>query len=165
MTSRKINVSAQNSRLLDLGPMKKNFSYLSRLARMVSTQSGGEFFTEFQFASGQMTMLSVIGTNEDITQNELASAMLMKKSQVTNLIADLVSRGLVSREAHGSDRRFNTLRLTPAGQKIWKRVKVQVAKHSEQLLQPLNPKEQETLNALLCKLLGAHLKDSGIDFS
>ena len=134
---------------------------IAAFGKLISTEQDPVRLQELQNAAKNWKPPVVIQK----LRNELASAMLMKKSQVTNLIADLVSRGLVSREAHGSVRRFNTLRLTPAGQKIWKRVKVQVAKHSEQLLQPLNPKEQETLNALLCKLLGAHLKDSGIDFS
>lgn len=147
-----------------IGGLKKNLSYLSRLVRVVTMQSGSSYFEGFDFASGQKTMLYLISMNKDITQNELASALVMKKSQVTNLIADLVARKLVIREAHEGDRRFNTLRLTAEGNRICKKLEAQMNMHGDHLSSPLNEAEMTQLTALLAKLLKVHLSESGIDF-
>jgi DNA-binding MarR family transcriptional regulator len=147
-----------------IGELQNNLSYLSRLVRVITMQSGSEYFEKFDFASGQKTMLYLISINKDITQNELANALVMKKSQVTNLIADLVERKLVIRESHEGDRRFNTLRLTAEGNRVCKKLEAQMSIHGAHLGSPLSAQELIQLTTLLSKLLKTHLSDSGIDF-
>ena len=88
----------------------------------------------------------------------------MKKSQMTNLIADLVERKLVIRETQEDDRRFNTLRLTAKGKLICMKLESQMKMHGDHLSSPLSNQEMSQLTALLSKLLKSHLSESGIDF-
>lgn len=164
MRQQKTTKSTLTSAKVKIGSLNKNLSYLSRLVRIVTMQSGSSFFENFDFASGQKTMLYLISVNKDITQNELASALIMKKSQMTNLIADLVERKLVIRESQEDDRRFNTLRLTAKGKFICVKLESQMKMHGDHLSSPLSHQEMTQLTALLSKLLKSHLSESGIDF-
>lgn len=156
--------SAAVHRRLRLGALRDNLGYLSRVMRNVSAQSSGEHVDDLGFATGQITLLGLIAANAGVTQNELAHALLMRKSQVTGLIQDLAVRGLVAREAHGDDRRFNTLALTPDGSKAWKRALARVTAHSDGLLAGLEPAERLELTRLLRKVLAANLPQGDIDF-
>lgn len=132
--------------------------------RNVSQQSSGAFVQDLGHATGQITMLGLIAANRGVTQTELAEAMLMRKSQVTGLIQDLVTRGLVARTEQGGDRRFNALSLTRQGQQAWARAREHIQRHSDHLLAALDDSEREMLTRLLRKLLAAHLSDFDIDF-
>lgn len=150
---------------LRLGPLRDNLGYLSRALRSVGLKTSGAYVSDLGFLAGQMVMLGLIAANDRITQNELAGAMLMKKSQVTHLIHDLVARGLVTREEHATDRRFNALRLTSAGVQTWQRTQMRIDAHSAHMFSPLAPAERAQMATLLRKLLAHHLQESGIDFS
>ncbi|MEK8052741.1 MarR family winged helix-turn-helix transcriptional regulator [Ideonella sp. DXS22W] len=156
--------TAAAPRRLKLGPLRDNLGYLTRVLRNVTQQSSARHVDDLGHATGQITMLGLIAANEGVSQNELAGAMLMRKSQVTSLIQDLVERGLVQRAEQGGDRRYNALTLTPPGQQAWKRARDRIHQHSDELLGALSPDEREQLTALVRKLLAAHLQDAEIDF-
>lgn len=151
-------------RRLRLGALRDNLGYLSRVLRNVNVQSSGRHVKELGFLTGQITLLGLIAANEGVTQNELARAILMSKSQVTGLIQDLVARGLVAREEHGDDRRFNTLALTAEGTKAWKKALARITRHSDEIQTPLDAAERAELARLMRKLLAANLPDADIDF-
>ena len=151
-------------RRLKLGVLQDNMGYLSRLSRNVVRHSSSEFVEGLGFATGQITLLGLIAANDGVSQNELARALLIRKSQVTALIQDLVARGLVSRVEQGLDRRFNALSLTRNGQQEWRRARERIARHSDSVLTALTPEEGKELTRLLRKLIAAHLPDCDLDF-
>jgi DNA-binding MarR family transcriptional regulator len=138
--------------------------YLSRLTRSVVRHASAEFTDGLGFATGQITLLGLIAANEGISQNDLAKALLIRKSQVTGLIQDLVARGLVSRVEHGTDRRFNALTLTRSGQQEWRRARDRIARHSASVLTTLSEDEAAELTRLLRKVIAANLPDCDLDF-
>ena len=69
--------------------------------------------------SWRLSLLSLIGLNPGISQNDLASTVVMKKSAVTKLIGELEAKGLVIRDKPKSDRRFNALSLSLEGEALW----------------------------------------------
>lgn len=150
---------------LKLGVLRDNLGYLSRVTRNVVTQTSGEFVDDMKFATGQMTLLGLIAANDGVSQNDLARALLMRKSQVTELIQDLVLRGLVDRNEAGNDRRFNVLSLTKAGAVAWRQARTRIVRHTERLQAGLEPAEREELNRLLRKLIATNLRDADLDFS
>jgi DNA-binding MarR family transcriptional regulator len=149
---------------LKLGVLLHNMGYLSRLARNVVRHASVQFLEDMGFATGQVTLLGLIAANDGISQNDLARALLMRKSQVTALIQDLVARGLVQREDGGQDRRYNALSLTRSGTQAWKRARQRITRHSDSVLVQLTPAEQVELSRLLRKLIAANLPDCDIDF-
>lgn len=151
-------------RRLKLGILRENLGYLTRLTRNVATQSSEAFVGDLGHATGQITLLGLIAANEGVSQNDLARALLMRKSQVTGLIHDLVERGLVTRTESDSDRRYNALSLTKAGTQAWRQARERITRHSDSLLEGLDPLEREELMRLIRKLLAARLSDGDLDF-
>ncbi len=151
-------------RRLKLGALQHNMGYLTRLARNAVRQSSGDFVGDLGFATGQITLLGLIAANDGVSQNDLARALLMRKSQVTGLIQDLVARGLVSRVEMGLDRRFNALSLTKTGAQAWRRARERVSRHSDTVLQVLAEDERVELSRLLRKVIAANVPDADIEF-
>lgn len=149
---------------LKLGMLRHNMGYLTRLARNAVRQSSGDFVGDLGYATGQVTLLGLIAANRGVTQNDLARALLMRKSQVTGLIQDLVARGLVSRVEMGQDRRFNTLSLTKAGTQAWRQARQRITGHSDSVLQGLTPEERAELSRLLRKVIASNMPDADIEF-
>lgn len=153
-----------SARRVKLGVLQHNLSYLSRLARSVAKSRAAEFIGDLGFVTGQVTMLGLIAANDGISQNDLARALMIRKSQVTALIQDLVSRGLVSRVEQGQDRRFNSLSLTKLGAQEWRRARARMARHSDSMLSSLSADESAELTRLLRKVIAANLPDCDLDF-
>lgn len=151
-------------RRLKLGILRDNLGYLSRLTRNVVMQSSGDYVDDLGHATGQITLLGLIAANDGASQNDLAHALLMRKSQVTGLIHDLVERGLITRSESGSDRRYNTVSLTKQGQAAWRQARERITRHSASLMDALEPAEQQELARLLRKLLAAQLSEVDLDF-
>jgi DNA-binding MarR family transcriptional regulator len=54
-----------------------------------------------------------------MTATELGEKTLITKGTLTGVVDRLVDRGWVERAAHGSDRRCQVIRLTPAGDTLF----------------------------------------------
>lgn len=151
-------------RRLKLGVLRDNFGYLTRIVRNVVVQSSTEYVDDLGYATGQITLLGLIAANDGVSQNDLARALLMRKSQVTGLIHNLVERGLVTRTELNNDRRFNALSLTKAGTQAWRQARERITRHSDSVLQGLEAEERAELSRLMRKLLAANLSDGDLDF-
>ena len=106
------------------------------------------------------TILTLIGSNPDVTLKDLAEALGIAPSNLTVIVERSVARKLIVREPSEDDRRSRHLRLTASGRallnKAWK-----VAQQMESaLLEQFSPAER----AMLFELLGrvALLRLSGV---
>jgi len=59
---------------------------------------------------------------------------------------------LVERQSSATDRRVNVLRVTPSGRRMVERILPRQMQLIASLMQPLNPREATSLNALLKRL-------------
>ena len=142
---------------LNPGVLQDNISYLTRVVRIVIQQATPEHLGDFELIGGQLTALALIAANDGVSQNDLARAMLMKKSLVTSLLLDLVMRCFVGRSASSADRRFNALSLTPQCATLWKKASDGMVQHSDTVLSSLTSVERKELRRLLQKLIATHL--------
>lgn len=147
---------------LQAGVLENNISYLTRVVRGVAQQSAPDHLGKFELLGGQLTALALIAANEGVSQNDLAQAMQMTKSQMTALVQDLVVREIVDRTASATDRRYNALTLTTKGTRLWARVREGLVAHSDAVLGVLEPAERKELIRLLQKLMTVHLGDDGV---
>ena len=67
--------------------------------------------------------------------------------------AQLDAEGLVIREKPKVDRRYNALRLSPAGEKRWDKLQQRMRNQQEPLLAPLSGRERDKLFQLLGRLI------------
>lgn len=143
---------------IELGYLAADISFMARVLFAHVRMANAEFHREWDTVSGTLSLLSLIGLNPGISQNDLASAVVMKKSAVTKLIGELEAKGLVIRDKPKSDRRFNALSLSPEGESRWMELRDRLQERQEFLLQPLNIRDRDRLFALMGRLV-AHYGD------
>ncbi len=70
----------------------------------------------------QFDIVATLGNTPGMTATELGEKTLITKGTLTGVVDRLAERGWVERVAHGSDRRCQIIRLTPAGEALFARV-------------------------------------------
>ena len=98
---------------------------------------------------GQFDVLAQVGSAEGSTQQQVADALLVTKSNVCQLLDRMERAGLVERQQHG---RTNHLYLTGDGRRLYERVIPTHERHVAELFSSLSPEEQRTLLGLLRKV-------------
>ena len=105
---------------------------------------------------GMFGILSVVTTNPGINQTSLGAALGIDTPNLVPLIDGLVNRGLLTRSVHPRDRRSRVLKVTPKGQKLFKRTRVLVGQGEDKMLARFSKSERATLLALLKRI---HMDD------
>lgn len=146
---------------IELGYLAHDLSFMSRVLRAHIRSRNADFYAENEVVSGSVALLSLIGLNPGISQNDLASAVVLKKSAVTRIIHEMEEAGLVTRQKTRADRRFNALNLTGAGEARWRQLQAEMRRQQDRLLSPLNPDDRATLFDLLGRLIGHYGADTG----
>lgn len=143
---------------IELGYLAGDISFMARVLYAHVRLANAEFHREWDTVNGTLSLLSLVGLNPGISQNELANAVVMKKSAVTKLIGELEAKGLVIRDKPKSDRRFNALSLSLEGEALWRELRGRVQERQEHLLQPLTHRDRDRLFVLMHRLI-AHYAD------
>ena len=89
-----------------------------------------------------------------VSQAEIAAALRVSASCVTRLIDRLEKDGLISRRQHPTDRRINTVHVTPAGSVRVAEAQRRMAGAREAALACMSMTELSTLDALLGRIGG-----------
>jgi DNA-binding MarR family transcriptional regulator len=90
---------------------------LMRVAQKIR-QASEEQFREFGINTAQFDVLAHVGSAEGTTQQQVADALLVTKSNVCQLLDRMERSGLIERRSAG---RANQLYLTPAGRSLYER--------------------------------------------
>ncbi len=105
--------------------------------------------TPLKLRQVDFTILSLLSTNEDVTQKKLSEALNVASSNLTVIVERNVKRELIARVPSEQDRRSQLLQLTPAGRtllrKAWKIAEVMEA----DLLANFSAAERDRLFTLL----------------
>ncbi|WP_196260929.1 MarR family winged helix-turn-helix transcriptional regulator [Pelagibacterium limicola] len=145
-------VPADRTDTVTLGPLRENLPFLTRALRAYIRAENAEFFAEFEAEQGEIVVLSVIGLNPGISQNDLAAILVFKKSAITKLVKELEARGLVERAKVAADKRYNALKLTEVGEAKYKAMGDRMVAQHAAFLEPFDESERATLFALLNRL-------------
>jgi DNA-binding MarR family transcriptional regulator len=121
---------------------------LARVFQKIDTRSE-RFFRAHSLNTAQFDILAQVGAASNITQQELAAALLVTKGNISQLLSKLELAGLVARRQAG---RMNCLSLTERGQALFQIVVPQQEALIAELLVPLSDDEQRELLRLLRKL-------------
>ena len=121
-----------------------------RLARVYHKveQAALEDIRREGLSMGQFDVLAHVGAAEGATQQQVADALLVTKSNVCQLLDRMEAAGLVERRQQG---RSKHLYLTPAGRRLYDRV---VPAHEDRIaewLSVLEPDEQTQLLGFCAK--------------
>lgn len=99
-------------------------------------------------------VLTYLAERAEISQQEMANAMEIDRSEVVRLVDSLEKAGLVTRTRDPDDRRKYRLVITAAGNRRRVETDAEISAATDALLHRLTPAERETLHRLSLKALG-----------
>ncbi|MHC1784668.1 MAG: MarR family winged helix-turn-helix transcriptional regulator [Anaerolineaceae bacterium] len=113
-----------------------------------------EFFTnESQGLSLKENMvLQVAGARKFIRMSDLSSLLHLPLTTATSMVDRLVEKGILKRSRFEDERRIVAVSLTPDGQALWEKQKMEQARWLQDRLALLSEGEQQQLFALLEKI-------------
>jgi MarR family transcriptional regulator for hemolysin len=101
-----------------------------------------------------MTIAIAAKARSPLSQSELADKLAVEGATMVAMIDRLVKAGLVNREASTTDRRVKRVILTPAGMKVYEKVKAEAASLRKELLANTDQKKLLIATELLEGLQG-----------
>ena len=107
-----------------------------------------------------MTIATAAKARSPLSQSELADRLAVEGATMVAMIDRLVKAGLVNREASTTDRRVKRVVLTPAGMKIYEKVKAEAVALRRDLLANTDQKKLLIATELLEGLQGIIDKQS-----
>lgn len=108
---------------VDLDYLGEDLPYLTRVLRACIRAENVAFYKDLDTEHGDIAIINLIGINPGISQNDLAGAVVLKKSAVTKIIKHLEHQGLVERRKASTDKRYNSLKLTEKGEEKRRRLR------------------------------------------
>jgi len=106
----------------------------------------------------QCYSLDAIGTQGQLTLNELAESLYITPSTASRTVEELVRKGLAERRQDATDRRAVCLTLTPPGQALFEALRQHLVQRQLAILQQIDPSSRRDVLTALQKLSQA-IKD------
>jgi DNA-binding MarR family transcriptional regulator len=97
----------------------------------------------------QYTALTVLARRTDMTSAELARNSFVTAQAMTDLVAGMERRGLISRSSDPAHGRRLVISLTPRGHALLAELADEVAAIEEQMVSPLTAAERDGLHSVL----------------
>ena len=129
--------------------------HLLRKSHLVAQRCFAEAFDGTDISPVQYALLSVIGSNPDVSHKDLAKAVATAPSVVTTALKPLLEQDLVRQRRDPGDARSSTYRLSSRGASFLNRMRGRIVFASQRLEAPLTKAEADTLRKLLAKLIAA----------
>jgi DNA-binding MarR family transcriptional regulator len=126
---------------------------LSVLSNTISMIIAGAYQREFGLSIPQWRVMAVLARFPELSAVEVAERTAMDKVAVSRALQGLLSSKRVLRAYDKGDRRRSILRLSAAGQAVYRRVAPLALRYEEELLSALSASDQRVLDRLLSRLL------------
>jgi MarR family transcriptional regulator, 2-MHQ and catechol-resistance regulon repressor len=94
--------------------------------------------------------------------NELAAELYLDKSTASRVVATLERKKYVSRASHPADGRAIVLTVTPAGRRLYDRIRTDLIAETQGLLEDFEPEVREGAARLILRLARAAAARSGV---
>lgn len=136
----------------DLAGLEGQVGYLLRRAQLAVFAEFSATLQALDLRPGQFAVLTLIGSNAGITQNEVCDVLGIQRANLVTVLDDLERRGIAERRASAVDRRANTLHLTPAGKRLLSRAMDAQTAHEAAIERRLGKAARDELLKLLQRL-------------
>ena len=118
-----------------------------------------EFFNQFGLTDVQFNLIELLhyqsGKEGGLSQAQISDMMLVNRANITSLVDRMEKAGLVARNAHSNDRRFNIVKLTPKGKTLFEKVKPHYKEQVHKVMASLDASELRKLMGMLERTRGA----------
>jgi DNA-binding MarR family transcriptional regulator len=132
---------------------------LSVLANRISAAIAQDYAERFDMTVPEWRTMAALGEHPGLSAAEVASFTEMDKVAVSRAVARLIEAGRLTRSTAPEDRRRSVLRLSAAGQRIYRQIVPVARAHEANLVAALSPEERRQLDKLLDKLFAAATAD------
>ena len=114
------------------------------------------FFKPFGLTDVQFNVMMLLGyqsgSKGGLSQARLSDMMLVNRANITTLIDRMEKANLVVRTAAAKDRRYNIVKMTAKGKKLFAKVEPLYEKQVKKIMTPLKQNDHTRLAALLGKI-------------
>lgn len=114
----------------------------------------------FGLSRAEFVVIYSLGLMEDVTASEIAASTAFPKNTLSRAVNRLAKLGLILRNEGQTDRRQHNLSLTPQGRAVLDEALPRFVALEDEMLAPLTLVEQETLSALMAKVVLAMFENS-----
>jgi DNA-binding MarR family transcriptional regulator len=125
---------------------------LENLARIYQLQDPRRTCT-YGITLTECYALEALASGGPLTVNEVARALGLDKSTASRAVASLVKKGLASRRSRAADRRSVSVSATPAGARLYRRIREAGRTAHRELLEEFPPEVRRGAAALLQRLV------------
>ena len=107
----------------------------------------------FGLSRAEFVVIYSLGLMDGVTASEIAASTAFPKNTLSRAVNRIAKLGFIARHEDESDRRQHRLTLTPSGRALLDEAIPQFASLEAEMLAPLSLVEQETLCALMAKVV------------
>lgn len=129
-------------------------SKLGYRIRILDRHMSKEFVQNVGMTQVQFSVLSLVATNEDLSQVAVGEALNMDRASTMAIVHKLEEAGLLQRQKSEHDRRVHALKLTKKGSKDFDTLNKKVQQHDSQFSSRLSETEMANLYKYISKLIG-----------
>src|SRR5918993_662242 len=126
---------------------------LSVLTNIVSMSIAEAYEREFGLSIPQWRVVAVLARYPNLSAIEVAERTAMDKVAVSRAVQGLLAQRRLLRSYDSGDRRRTRLRLSSAGQSVYRRVAPLALGYEKKLLDALSPTDRRALDRLVGRLL------------
>ena len=139
--------------LLDDAGLSTQISFMMRLAQLALLEHVFSEQKNIDLSFSQLTIMRLIHTRPELTQQRIADAMRIKKTNLTPLINELAADGLVSRKSAATNRKAYALHLTRKGQRALDKAMEKLGAQMNPMTDIIDPEERAQLISTLRKIV------------
>jgi len=138
---------------IDMGILPSLMGYMLRQGQLFVYQDFFQTLAAEQIRPPQFSICEVVSRNPGIRPSDVASAIGVKRANLVPLISALEDRGLLTRASAETDRRAQSLNLTPAGEASLAHWRTLIPPHEDRIAARLGPNGRAQLLQLLHALV------------
>lgn len=137
---------------VDFGKLPGYIGYQVRQAQSAVFRDISRAIKHIGVTPGEFSLLTMLEANPGVNSVTLARIYQLDKATLSLAIKSLVRRGIIQSTRSAEDRRYYSLKLTPAGRAVLRRVTRRIEKQERAMDAVLRPGERRLLLDLLKRI-------------
>ena len=126
---------------------------LSVLSNRISHAISSIYVDRFGLSVTEWRVMAVLGRFPGLSANQVAERTAMDKVAVSRAVRSLLARRRLTRAYDQGDKRRSILRLSAAGQSVYRQVAPLALAYEQKLLDALSASDRRSLDRLIARLM------------
>lgn len=131
---------------------------LATLSTRISNEIAKFYIERYDITMPEWRVIAVLGITPNVSAGYICEVGEMDKVAVSRAVNKLLESGRIIRDFAKEDKRRSILALSETGQDIYDEIVPLAKDYEKQILDALDPNEQEALDSILSKLMKIQLE-------